>query len=75
MSNAKIFIESNSAPAKAHCGNYDAISKYNALRALEMQKKADEEFFRSFLLSVVVRHSSGEQFDLEKEFNEKFSQI
>lgn len=43
--------------------------------AIEIQKKADEEFFRSFLLSVVVRHSQGVQFDLEREFTEKFSKI
>lgn len=75
MSNAEIFIESNSAPVGAHSGNYEAISKYNALEALKIQKKADEEFFRSFLLSVALRQAMGEQIDLEKEFNKKFSQI
>jgi len=74
--NAKIFIESNSNhPSFAMEHGYDVISKHNALKALEIQKKADEDFFRSFLLSVIVRQSEGVQFDLEKEFQEKFSQI
>lgn len=42
---------------------------------IERQKKADEEFFRSFLLDVVVRHSQGVQFDLEREFTEKFRKV
>lgn len=76
MADAKVFIESNSAhPSFALEHGYDIISTHNAMIAIEIQKKADEEFFRAFLLSVVVRHSQGEQFDLEKEFTEKFSKV
>lgn len=38
MNKAKIFIESNSAKVSEHSGNYEAISKYNALKALEIQE-------------------------------------
>lgn len=76
MTNAEIFIESNSAHlsfALEH--GYDVISKHNALQALQIQKKSDEQFFRSFLLDVVIRQSQGEALDLEKEFNERFKNV
>lgn len=71
----KIFIESNSAPILVHKGNYNAISTHLALKALEIQKKEDEQFFRNFLLSIAFRQASGIQIDLEKEFNEQFSKL
>ena len=41
MSNAEIFVESNSAPRDEHSRNYKCISKANALKALEIQKQED----------------------------------
>lgn len=39
MSKAKIYIESNSAKLSEHSGDYEAVSKYHALKALEIQEK------------------------------------
>lgn len=39
MNNAKIYIESNSAKLSKHSGDYEAISKFHALKALEIQAK------------------------------------
>nr|DAY26401.1 MAG TPA: hypothetical protein [Caudoviricetes sp.] len=39
MNKAKIFIESNSVRLSEHSGDYEAISKHNALKALEIQEK------------------------------------
>lgn len=39
MDKAKIFIESNSVKLSEHSGDYEAISKYNALKALEILEK------------------------------------
>ena len=36
MSNAEIFVESNSALRDEHSRNYKCISKVNALKALEI---------------------------------------
>lgn len=41
MSNAEIFVESNSAPRDEHSRNYKCISTANALKALEIQKQDD----------------------------------
>lgn len=41
MSNAEIFVESNSAPRDEHSRNYKCISTVNALKALEIQKQDD----------------------------------
>lgn len=41
MSNAEIFVESNSAPMDEHSHNYKCISTANALKALEIQKQDD----------------------------------
>lgn len=41
MSNAEIFVESNSAPRDKHSRNYKCISTVNALKALEIQKQDD----------------------------------
>lgn len=41
MSNAEIFVESNSAPRDEHSRNYKYISTANALKALEIQKQDD----------------------------------
>lgn len=39
MNNAKIYIESNSVMLSEHSGDYEAVSKYHALKALEMQEQ------------------------------------
>lgn len=39
MSKARIYIESNSAKLSEHSGDYEAVSKYHALKALEIQEK------------------------------------
>lgn len=39
MNKAKIYIESNSAKLSEHSGDYEAVSKYHALKALEIQEK------------------------------------
>lgn len=39
MNNTKIYIESNSVKLSEHSGDYEAVSKYHALKALEMQKQ------------------------------------
>ena len=39
MYKARIFIESNSVRLSEHSGDYEAISKHNALKALEIQEK------------------------------------
>lgn len=39
MNNAKIYIESNSVKLSEHSGDYEAVSKYHALKALEMQEQ------------------------------------
>lgn len=39
MNKAKIYIESNSARLSEHSGDYEAVSKYHALKALEIQEK------------------------------------
>ncbi len=39
MNKARIFIESNSVRLSEHSGDYEAISKHNALKALEIQEK------------------------------------
>lgn len=75
MTKAQIYIESNTAVRDVHPANYDVISKHNALKALDIQKNEDEQFFRNFLLSVALRQSMGEQVDLENEFNQKFKNI
>lgn len=41
MSNAEIFVESNSAPRDEHSHNYKCISTANALKTLEIQKQDD----------------------------------
>lgn len=41
MSNAEIFVESNSAPRDEHSHNCKCISTANALKALEIQKQDD----------------------------------
>lgn len=41
MSNAEIFVESNSVPRDEHSRNYKCISTANALKALEIQKQDD----------------------------------
>ena len=41
MSNAEIFVESNSAPRDEHSRNYKCVSTANALKALEIQKQDD----------------------------------
>lgn len=41
MSNAEIFVESNSHPMDEHSRNYKCISTANALKALEIQKQDD----------------------------------
>lgn len=75
MSRAEIYIESNSAKISEHSHNYEAISKHNALTAIKIQKQEDEQFFRSFILSVSIRLATGEQVDLEKEFQERYNRI
>lgn len=41
MSNAEIFVESNSVPRDEHSRNYKCISTANALKVLEIQKQDD----------------------------------
>lgn len=66
MSNAEIFVESNSAPRDEHSRNYKCISTANALKALEIQKQEDlgissesQDISVSHLLSVIdIAYSS-----------------
>lgn len=39
MNKAQIYIESNSAKLSEHSGDYEAVSKFHALKALEIQGK------------------------------------
>lgn len=39
MNKAEIYIESNSAKLSDHSGDYEAVSKHHALKALKIQEK------------------------------------